>query len=64
MIVPSLFVTFTAVSTRGKLQLAWLVAATLVTLAALARPGGMRRADAVVLLVLYFAFVAGTLVGS
>ena len=50
MIVPSLFVTFAAVSTRGKLQLAWLVAATLVTLAALARPGGMRRPDAVVLL--------------
>ncbi len=64
VIVPSLFVTFTAVTTTGKLQLAWLVAATLVTLAALARPGGMRRTDAVVLVVLYFAFVAGTLVGS
>jgi cation:H+ antiporter len=64
VIVPSLFVTFTVVTTTGKLQLAWLVAATLVTLASLARPGGMRRPDAVVLIILYFAFVAGTLVGS
>ncbi len=64
VIVPSLFVTFAAVSTVGRLQLAWLVAATLVTLAALARPGGMRRPDAVGLLILYFAFVVGTLVGA
>jgi cation:H+ antiporter len=63
VIVPSLFVTLTAVTTVGKLQLAWLVVATLATLAALARPGGMRRVDAVVLVGLYFAFVAGTLVG-
>lgn len=63
VIVPSLFVTFTAVTTLGKLQLAWLVGATLVTLGALARPAGMRRAEAAVLLILYFAFVAGTLVG-
>ena len=64
VIVPSLFVTFAAVTTLGKFQLAWLIAATLVTLAALARPGGMRRSDGVVLVVLYFAFVVGTLVGS
>lgn len=64
LIVPSLFVTFTAVTTLGKLQLAWLVAATLFTLGALARPEGMRRSDAVMLVVLYFAFVGGTLVGS
>jgi cation:H+ antiporter len=63
VIVPSLFVTFAAATTLGKLQLAWLVAATLVTLAALARPGGMRRSDGVVLVGLYFAFVVGTLVG-
>ncbi|HUB03590.1 MAG TPA: hypothetical protein VMA76_00915 [Solirubrobacteraceae bacterium] len=63
VIVPSLFVTFAAVTTLGKLQLAWLVAATLFTLAALARPGGMGRAEAAVLVILYFAFVAGTLVG-
>ena len=64
VVVPSLFVTFTAVTTVGKLQLAWLVGATLVTLAALARPGGMRRPEALVLVVLYFAFVVGTLVGA
>jgi cation:H+ antiporter len=64
VIVPSLFVTFTAVSTLGKVQLAWLVVATLVTLGALARPRGMGRPEAAVLVILYFAFVGGTLVGS
>jgi cation:H+ antiporter len=64
VIVPSLFVTFAALTTLGKLQLAWLVGATLVTLGALARPGGMRRPEAAMLVILYFAFVGGTLVGS
>jgi cation:H+ antiporter len=64
VIIPSLFVTLAAVGTLGKLQLAWLLAATLFTLAALARPQGMRRGDGVALIVLYFAFAAGTLVGS
>jgi cation:H+ antiporter len=64
VIVPSLFVTFAAVTTLGKLQLAWLVGATLFTLGALARPGGMRRLEAAMLVILYFAFVGGTLVGS
>jgi cation:H+ antiporter len=64
VIVPSLFVTFAAITTLGKLQLAWLLVATLVTLAALSRPAGMRRSHAVVLVVLYFVFVVGTLVGS
>jgi cation:H+ antiporter len=64
VIVPSLFVTFPAVTTLGKLQLAWLVGATLVTLGALARPGGMRRPEGALLVILYFAFVGGTLVGS
>lgn len=64
VIVPSLFVTLATLSTLGKLQLAWLVGATLLTLTLLARPGGMSRGGAVALLVLYFAFVGGTLVGS
>jgi cation:H+ antiporter len=64
VIAPSLFVTFAAISTLGKLQLAWLLAATVLTLFLLARPGGMRRAGAVALIVLYLAFVAGTLVGA
>ena len=64
VIVPSLFVTFAAATSAGKLQLAWLVGTTLVTMAALARPRGMRRAQAAALIGLYFAFVVGTLVGS
>ena len=64
VVVPSLFVALGAVATLGKFQLAWLIAATVLTLALLARPGGMRRAGAAALIILYFAFVAGTLVGS
>jgi cation:H+ antiporter len=64
VILPSLFVTFAAVSSVGKQQLAWLLAMTIVAVGLLARPAGMRRAGAAMLIVLYFAFVAGTLVGS
>ncbi|HET6868011.1 MAG TPA: hypothetical protein VFH80_19015 [Solirubrobacteraceae bacterium] len=64
VIIPSLIVTLAAASTLAKLQLAWLLAANLLTLVLLARPGGMRRAGAVALIVMYFAFVGGTLVGS
>lgn len=63
VIVPSLFVTLAAVSSTGKFQLAWLLAMTVVTLGLLGRPRGMSRAGAASLLVLYFAFAAGTLVG-
>jgi cation:H+ antiporter len=63
VILPSLFVTFAAVSSVGKQQLAWLLAMTIVAVGLLARPAGMRRAGAAMLIVLYFAFVAGTLVG-
>ena len=64
VIIPSLFVTLAAVGTLGKLQLVWLLVATLFTLGMLARPGGMRRWAGVVLIALYFAFAVGTLVGS
>jgi cation:H+ antiporter len=64
VIIPSLFVTLAAIGTLGKLQLAWLLAATLFTLAALALPGGMRRSGGAALIALYVAFVVGTLVGS
>jgi cation:H+ antiporter len=63
VIVPSLFVSFAALTTVGKEQLGWLVAMTVATLAMLARPRGMGRAGAAGLIILYFAFVAGTLVG-
>ena len=64
VIIPSLFVTLAAISTVGKVQLGWLLVATLLTLFLLGRPGGMRRAGAAALIVMYFAFVVGTLVGS
>jgi cation:H+ antiporter len=64
VIIPSLFVTLAAVGTLGKLQLAWLLVATLFTLGALARPGGMRRSGGAALIALYFAFVVSTLVGA
>jgi cation:H+ antiporter len=63
VIVPSLFVTFAALSGVEKQQLAWLLAMTIAAVGLLARPAGMRRAGGAVLLILYFAFVAGTLVG-
>jgi cation:H+ antiporter len=64
VIVPSLFVTFTALSTVDKQQFGWLLVMTIASVGLLGRRGGMRRADAAVLVILYFAFVAGTLVGS
>jgi cation:H+ antiporter len=64
VIVPSLFITLAAISTLAKLQLAWLVAATLLTLILLGRREGMGRAGAVALIAMYFAFVVGTLLGS
>lgn len=64
VVLPSVFVTLAAISTLAKLQLAWLLAANLLTLGLLGRPGGMQRAGAVVLIGLYLAFVGGTLVGA
>jgi cation:H+ antiporter len=64
VIAPSLFVTFTALSTVDKQQLVWLLVMTIAAVGLLGRRRGMRRAEAAVLLILYFAFVAGTLVGS
>jgi len=64
VVIPALFVTFAAATTLGKLQLAWLLATTLFTVAALARPGGMRQGSGAALIALYFAFAVGTLVGS
>jgi cation:H+ antiporter len=60
---PSLFVTFAALTSTGKQQLGWLLAMTLSTLALLAGPRGMGRAGGAALVILYFAFAAGTLVG-
>lgn len=64
VIIPSLIVSLPVVSALGKFQLAWLFVATVLTLAILARPGGMRRVGAGALIILYFAFVVSTLVGA
>jgi cation:H+ antiporter len=64
VVIPSLFVTLAAVSTLAKLQLAWLLVATLLTLSLLARREGMERAGALALILMYLAFAGGTLVGS
>jgi cation:H+ antiporter len=64
VIAPSLLVTFAALSSVDKQQLGFLLVMTVAAIALLARRDGMRRPEAAVLVVLYFAFVAGTLVGS
>jgi cation:H+ antiporter len=64
VIAPSLFVTFAALSRVDKQQLVWLLFMTIAAVGLLGRRRGMHRAEAAVLLILYFAFVAGTLVGS
>ncbi len=65
MIIPSLFVTFAAVVARSASSSSrGCSPRRCLTLAALARPGGMRRAGGAALIVLYFAFVGGTLVGA
>jgi cation:H+ antiporter len=62
VIVPSLFVTLGALSVTAEVQLAWLVGMTALTLLMLARRGGMRRAHAWALVVLYGGFACTQLV--
>jgi len=64
VIAPSLFVTFAALSSVDKLQLGFLLVMTVAAVGLLARHDGMGRPAATVLVILYFAFVGGTLVGS
>jgi cation:H+ antiporter len=59
--LPSLFVTLAARSGRDHLSLALLAAATLTTVALLARRGGVRRPGAAIIVALYAAFVVATL---
>jgi cation:H+ antiporter len=58
VIVPALFVTLSAVSTTGKVELAWLVVMTVYTLVLLATRRGMGRAGAAALIAMYAGFVA------
>jgi cation:H+ antiporter len=64
VIGPSLFVTFAALSRVDKQQLGFLLVMTVAAVGLLARRGGMRRPEGAVLVILYFAFVVGTLVGA
>jgi cation:H+ antiporter len=63
VIGPALFVTFSALTNVAKQQLGWLLAMTVATLILLGGKRGMGRAGAALLIVLYFAFAVGTLVG-
>lgn len=56
LIVPSLFVTFAALSATAKLQLAWLLAMTIACIAMLVSRRGMGRWGAASLIVLYLLF--------
>jgi len=64
VIVPALFVTFAALSTTARIELAWLVAATFACLLLLMRPRGIRRPGAAFLVLLYLGFVAVQLISG
>jgi cation:H+ antiporter len=64
VILPSMFVTLAAASALAKVQLAWLIAMTIVSLIFLWRRGGLQRSEGAVLIIIYAGFVAATLVGS
>jgi cation:H+ antiporter len=56
VIVPALFVTLGAVSATGKLQLAWLIAMTFVTVGMLGRKG-VHRWEGALIVALYLGFL-------
>ncbi len=56
VIVPSLFVGLTAVSATGRAELAWLVGMTCACLLMLASRRGLRRAQAVLVILMYLGF--------
>jgi cation:H+ antiporter len=57
-IIPALFVSVTHPSGTAKLEVAWVVAMTLITIALLARRRGIRRPEAAALVIMYAGFVA------
>jgi cation:H+ antiporter len=63
VIIPALFVTFDAQSTTAKIQVAWVIAMTLASLAMLARPRGVGRPEAAVLMIMYVGFVVVAVLG-
>jgi len=58
VIIPALFTSVAALTAKGKAELGWLLAMTLVSLAWLAAPNGLRRGGAALLLAMYAGFVA------
>jgi cation:H+ antiporter len=58
VIVPALITPVAALTDRGKVELGWLVGMTLVCMAWLAVPSGLRRGGAAVLVALYLGFIA------
>jgi cation:H+ antiporter len=61
VIVPALFVTLGTLTVAGKVQVAWLMGMTALTVLLLARRRGIGRAEACCLIALYGGFVASTL---
>jgi cation:H+ antiporter len=57
VLFPTLFTTLAVVSDKGRLQLGWLIAMTVVCLVLLGRRGGLGRRGAVALIALYVGFV-------
>jgi cation:H+ antiporter len=64
VIAPALFVTLGSVSATGKLELAWLIGMTLLTLLMLGRRRGMGRFGAGAIIALYLGFVVLQLTSS
>ena len=62
--IPALFVGVSAASDLGRLDIAWLIAMTALSIILLARPRGVRRAGAITLLAAYVAFVVVQLLGG
>lgn len=57
-VIPALFVSLTHPSGTAKLEVAWVVAMTLITVAMLWRRRGIRRPEAAALVIMYAGFVA------
>jgi cation:H+ antiporter len=58
VLAPALFTSLGVLTMTAKLELAWLAGMTVVCIALLARPRGMRRIEASIVIVLYLGFVA------
>src|SRR5262249_22448195 len=56
VVVPALFVSVVALTTEVKIDLAWLLVVTVPSLLLLAKPGGLRRPDGLLLIGLYAVF--------